>query len=79
MAKLKMDYFVNIEPRKNSKYWEKNKPVIEAGLRNMTFYVDGDISKVVSHSDIAGVYVVKDGQYQIISCDSFIALFRKFK
>lgn len=79
MAKLKMDYYINISPRAGSKYFVKSNPVISAGFRNGTFYVDGDVSKVISQTDITKVYIIKDEKYQPVSCDTFISLFRKWK
>ena len=51
MGRLKMDYYINVKPRTGSKYARGNE-VVSAGFRKGTFYVEGDISKVLSQSDI---------------------------
>lgn len=79
MAKLKMDYYINIKMREGSKFYDKKEPVQSIGFRNGTFYYNGDPTKVVPHSDITSVYIIKDGSYQQVSCDAFVALFRKWK
>lgn len=76
MAKLKMDYYINVKPRSGSKYAVKGADVVSAGFRKGTFYVDGDISKVLSQSDIEKVWVIKDQTYQPVSIDTFQALVR---
>lgn len=75
-AKMKMDYYVNIELREKTRFWEKTTPVKSCGIRHSTFYMDGDPSKVVSHSDVWGVYVMKDNVYKKVDFDTFIALYR---
>ena len=78
MAKLKMDYYVNVKPRSGSKYSGLAKDgVLSAGFRKGTFYVEGDISKVLSQSDIYSVFIMKDQSYQPVSVDTFIALIRR--
>lgn len=77
MAKLKMDYYVNVEPRSGSKYSGMAKDgILSAGFRRGTFYVEGDISKVLSQSDINSVFIMKDQMYQPVSVDTFLALVR---
>lgn len=79
MAKFRMDYYINVKPREDSTYYNKKEKIITIGFRNGTFYYNGDPTKVISHDDISSVFVIKDGTYQPISCESFIALFRKWK
>lgn len=70
-----MDYYLNVKPRTGSKYATKDA-VISAGFRKGTFYVDGDISKVLSQSDIDKIWVIKDQTYQPVEIDTFLALTR---
>lgn len=76
MAKLKMDYYINVKPRSGCKYAAGAKGVLSAGYRKGTFYVDGDISKVLSQSDIEKVWIIKDQTYQPVSIDTFQSLVR---
>ena len=46
MGRLKMEYYINVKPRTGSKYARGNE-VVSAGFRKGTFYVEGDISKVL--------------------------------
>lgn len=71
MGRLKMDYYINVKPRSGSKYARGNE-VISAGFRKGTFYVEGDISKVLSQNDVEKVYVIKDQMYQPVSIDTFL-------
>ena len=70
MGRLKMDYYINVKPSTGSKYARGNE-VVSAGFRKGTFYVEGDISKVLSQNDIEKVYVIKDQTYQPITIDTF--------
>lgn len=76
MAKLRMDYYLSVKPRTGSKYAVKGDGIISAGFRKGTFYVEGDISKVLSQSDIDKVWIIKDQTYQPVSIDTFNALVR---
>lgn len=75
MGRLKMDYYINVKPRSGSKYARGND-VISAGFRKGTFYVEGDISKVLSQNDVEKVYVIKDQKYQPVSIDTFLQITR---
>lgn len=75
MGRLKMDYYINVKPRTGSKYARGND-VVSAGFRKGTFYVEGDISKVLSQNDIEKVYVIKDQIYQPVSIDTFLQITR---
>lgn len=78
MAKLKMDYYTNVKPRSGSKYSGMAKDgILSVGFRKGTFYVEGDISKVLSQNDINSVYMMKDQIYQPVSIDTFVALVRR--
>lgn len=76
MAKMKMDFYVNIQIREGSRHYSKAEPIKSCGIRHGTFYMDGDPSKVVSQSDIVAVYVIKDGTYKKVDLDTFVALYR---
>lgn len=75
MGRLKMDYYINVKPRTGSKYARGNE-VVSAGFRKGTFYVEGDISKVLSQSEIERVYVIKDQTYQLVTIDTFLQITR---
>lgn len=75
MRRLKMDYYINVKPRTGAKYARGNE-IVSAGLRKGTFYVDGDISKVLLENDIEKVYVIKDQIYQPVSIDTFLQVTR---
>lgn len=75
MGTLKMDYYLNIKPTSSSKYADKNN-VISVGFRKGTFYVGGNVSKVLSQNDIEVIYIIKDQTYQPVSVDTFLALVR---
>lgn len=75
MGRLKMDYYINVKPRSGSTYARGNE-VISAGFRKGTFYVEGDISKVLSQNDVEKVYIIKDQIYQPVSIDTFLQITR---
>lgn len=78
MSKLKMDYYVNVKPKSGSKYSGMGKDgILSVGFRKGTFYVEGNISMVLSQNDINLVYMMKDQTYQPVSIDTFIALVRR--
>lgn len=76
---MRMDFNVNIQLREDSKYFNKKEPVKSVGVRNTTLYLNGDVTKVISQSDVTGVYVIKDGCYKKVDIDTFIALYRMMK
>ena len=79
MAKMRMDFNVNIQLRNGSKYFDRKEPVKSVGVRNTTLYLNGDPTKVVSQNDVAGVYVIKDGCYKKVDIDTFVALYRMMR
>lgn len=79
MAKMRMDFIVNVQLRKGSKYFDKKESVKSVGVRNTTLYLFGNPTMVVSQNDVTGVYVIKDGCYKKVDIDTFIALYRMMK
>lgn len=78
-VKLKMDYYVNLEVRLGTRHYTKEHPVVSAGIRNGTFYVDSNPSKVVSQTEINKVYMIKGGTYKAVDADTFLAFYRNNK
>ena len=78
-VKLKMDYYVNLEIRSGTRHYNKDRPVLSAGIRNGTFYVDGNPSQVVSQTEINKIYMIKGGTYKAVDADTFLAFYRNNK
>lgn len=75
--RLKMEFYVNVQLLKTSKFFTKeNKGIINCGVRNSTFYFDGNPSKIVSRSEIKEVFAIKDLSYVGVSPDTFINIYR---
>jgi hypothetical protein len=78
-VKLKMELYVNLEIRSGTRYYKKEHPVINTGVRNGTFYVDGNPSQVVSQTEINKIYMIKNGTYKAVDTDTFLAFYRNNK
>lgn len=72
---LKFEFYGQLKT--SSKFYDKKKPNVSLGISDRLFYLlSGKKQALINHSDIKGIYVIKDGKQQILSADDFFQLYK---
>ena len=72
---LKFEFYGQLKP--SSKFYDKKKQSVSLGLTDRLFYLLSDKKQtLINHSDIKGIYVIKEGKQQILSVDDFFQLYK---